>query len=62
MFTSLYRMALAPAGERYRIVLLFTRQNGDFGAIYVTEGASPRRSGKWSVTYRIGSVPHFGAV
>ena len=55
-------MALAPAGEPYRIALLFTRQNGDFGAIYVTEGASPRRSGKLSVTYRIRSVPHFGAV
>ena len=22
--------------------------------------ATPRRSGKWSVTYGIGSVPHFG--
>ena len=22
----------------------------------------PRRSLKWSITYRIGSVPHFGAV
>ena len=46
----------------YRMGLLFTHKNGDFGAISVSERsyAAPRRSGKWSATYRIGSVTHIG--
>ena len=36
MFT-LYRIAFAPARKPYRIRLLFTHENGDFGAISVTE-------------------------
>ena len=42
MFTP-YRMALASARNPYQIGLLFTHNNGDFGAISVTEprGASP---------------------
>ena len=46
----------APAQKPYRIGILFTRKNGDFGAISVTERSStaPRRSLKWRVTYRIG--------
>ena len=34
---TLCRVAFAPARKLYRIVLLFTRKNGDFGAISVTE-------------------------
>ena len=41
MFTLLvYRIALAPARKPYRIRLLFTHKNGDFGAISVTERSS----------------------
>ena len=36
MFT-LYRIAFAPARKPYRIGLLFTYENGDFGTISVTE-------------------------
>ena len=36
LFT-LYRIAFAPALKLYRIGLLFTRKNGDFGAIFETE-------------------------
>ena len=36
MFT-LYRVAFTPASKPYRIELLFTYKNGDFGAISVTE-------------------------
>ena len=32
-----YRVAFAPARKPYRIGLLFTHKNGDFGAISVTE-------------------------
>ena len=34
---TLCRVALAPARKLYRIELLFTHKNGDFGAISVTE-------------------------
>ena len=34
---TLCRVAFAPARKLYRIGLLFTRKNGDFGAISVTE-------------------------
>ena len=34
----------------------------DFAAIFVTSEAVPRRFWKWSVTYRIDSVLHFGEV
>ena len=36
MFT-LWRMAFAPAKKQYRIGLLFSHKNGDFGVISVTE-------------------------
>ena len=36
MFT-LSRIVLAPAGKPYRIELLFTNKNGDYGAISITE-------------------------
>ena len=36
MFT-LYRIAVAPARKRYREWLLFTHENGDSGAISLTE-------------------------
>ena len=36
IFTS-YRIAFAPPRKSYRIQLLFTHKNGDFGAISVTE-------------------------
>ena len=36
MFTP-YRIAFAPPRESYRIKLLVTHKNGDFGAISVTE-------------------------
>ena len=42
------------------IGLLFTHTNGDFGANSVT---APRRSRKWCVIHRTGSVGHiFGVV
>ena len=34
---TLYRIAFAPARKSYRIRILFTHKNGDFGAISVTE-------------------------
>ena len=40
--------------------LLFTDKDDDFGAI--SDGAKPRRSRKWSVTYRRGFVPYFDGV
>ena len=40
MFT-FYRVAFAPARKPYRIGLLFTHNNGDFGAISVTERSCP---------------------
>ena len=52
MFT-LYWIAFAPARKPFRIALLFTHKNGDFGAISVkAQIAGPRRSLKWRVTYR----------
>ena len=53
----LYKMAFAPAQKPYRIGLLFTHKNRDFGAISATAGScvAPRRSLRWRVTYRIGS-------
>jgi len=58
------RIALLPAGKPYLMGLVFTHKNGDFGSVSVKEWgcAAPRRSRKWSVTCRIGSVSHFGAV
>ena len=57
-------LALARNPYPYRIGILFTHRNDDFGAISATERscAAPRRSLEWRVTYRIGSVPQFGAV
>ena len=48
----LYEIAFAPAPKPYQIRLLFTHDNGDFGAISVTERsyAASRRSLKWRVT------------
>ena len=34
---TLYRIALAPSRKSYRIRLLFTHKNGDFGPISVKE-------------------------
>ena len=56
---SLYRVAHTPAQKPYRIGPLFTHKNDNFGAISVTE-AAPWKSRKCSITYWIGSVPHFG--
>ena len=49
-------VAFAPAPKPYRIGLLFTYKNGDFGAISVKERSCAVRTGflKWRVTYRIG--------
>ena len=62
----LFRIAFAPAWQPYRIGYLFTHKNGDFGAISVAERScaapSPCRSRRWSVTYQIGSLSHFGVV
>ena len=52
----------APAQKSYRIGLLFTNKNGDLARFLERSEAAPRRSRKWSVSYRIGSVPHFGEV
>ena len=48
MFTP-YRIAFAPPRESYRIQLLVTQKNGDFGAIFVTERS--RESG--AAFYRV---------
>ena len=53
--STLNRIAFAPAPKSYRVRLLFTLKNDDFGAISLTSGEAPRRSGKWTVTYRSGS-------
>ena len=53
----LYRIAFGPTRKSFRIGLLFTHKNGNFGAISVTE----RRFRTWSVTHGIGSLPNFGA-
>ena len=60
MFT-LYWIAFAPARNSYWIGLRFTKKNGDFGKISVTERgcaapsrAEPRRSLKWRDAYQIG--------
>ena len=39
MFT-LYRIVFGPTQKPYRIGLLFTQENSDFGAISVTEQSS----------------------
>ena len=42
---------------------IHTQKRSVFGAISVTtEKDVPRRSQKWSVLYRTGSVPHYHAV
>ena len=53
---TLYRVAVAQARKSYRIGLLFTRKNGDFGAISVTERSCSVPISKWSVTHRTGSA------
>ena len=53
---TLYRVAVAQVRKSYRIGLLFTRKNGDFGAISVTERSCSVPISKWSVTHRIGSA------
>ena len=40
MFT-LYQIAFSPARKIYRIGLLFTHKNGDFGGISVTDCPTP---------------------
>ena len=55
----LYTVPLGPARRPYRKRLLFTRQRTVISARYE---AVPRGFRKWSVTYRIGSVPRFAAV
>ena len=53
MFT-LYRITFAPARNTTQHSGFCSHKNGDLGSISVTERAEPRRSRKWSVTYRIG--------
>ena len=53
MFTQ-YRRAFEPARKPYRIEILFTHKNGDFGDISVTEQSCAAPTSKWGVTYRIG--------
>ena len=54
MFT-LYRIAFAPARKPYRIRLLFTHENGDFGANFCN-GANLRRADLDSGASHIGKV------
>ena len=51
--SSLHRKAFAPAQNPYRVELLFTHMNGDFGAISVTERSSAMPISKWKGTYEI---------
>ena len=57
---TLYRVAfvLAQNGVEH----LFTHKSGDFSAISVSKRSCAALISKWSVTYRIGSLPHFGVV
>ena len=59
MFT-LYRIDFAQTRKPYRIGLLFTHNNGDFGAISVTKRRCPALSLNWRVKYRISvhTIPH----
>ena len=52
---TLTQAAFAPPRKAYRIGLLFTDKNGDFGTISPLNGAKLRRplDRKWRVTYRI---------
>ena len=51
---TLYGIEFAPARKSYRTLgLLFTPNNGDFGAISVTERSCPALSLNWRVTYGI---------
>ena len=50
---TLYRIDLAQTQKSYRVGLLFTHNNGDFGAISVTERSCPALSLNWRVTYGI---------
>ena len=52
---TLYRIAFVPAQKLYRIRLLFTHENGDFGVFSVMERSCAARISKVEpVTYRIG--------
>ena len=50
---TLYRIDLAQTQKSYRVGLLFTHNNGDFGTISVTERSCPVLSLNWRVTYGI---------
>ena len=50
MFT-LYRIGFTPARKPYRIGLLFTHKDSDFGAISVTEQTAPRRADRRSLKW-----------
>ena len=63
-----FSLALAPPHLKFGEkrpgdeVVLFIQKNDCCGAILWLNEAVPRRSRKWSVTYRIGFVPYFGVV
>ena len=50
---TLCRIACAQTQKIYRIGLLFTHNNGNFGAISVTERSCPALSLNWRVKYGI---------
>ena len=56
---TLYRIDLAQTQKSYRVGLLFTHKNGDFGAISVTERSCAALSLNWRVTYgiRVHTIP-----
>ena len=55
-----FTVAFASIQKPFRIGLLFTHKNGDFGAISVTARSFHAPISKWKVTYRIGvhTIPH----
>ena len=62
MFT-VYRIAFAPTRKPYRIGLVFTHKNGDFGAISVTERSCAAPISKAGGASHIGRcASYFGAV
>ena len=46
---TLYQIDFAQTQKPYRIGILFTHKNNDFGAISVTEQTAPRPSLKWTM-------------
>ena len=50
---TLYQIDFAQTQKPYRMGILLTPNNGDFGAISVTERSCPALSLNWRVTYGI---------